>query len=187
MLNEKVQYTAENAIERLKESHAAEMQALRKVHALEVKHLQEEITTQRQRIEQLTSEIDDLKPKTDDPEELALQEKEASNYMHGFQDVTGTDILGNTPLHNAADGGNVRAMKWILRQNADVNAKNPKNEFTPLHYAAQGRHVAAIELLLDYNADRNAKTSIAIGGRTPLQVYQQKGNEKHVIDMLTPQ
>ena len=67
-------------------------------------------------------------------------------------------------IHDAADKGNIEAVKQHLDSGRDVNAKD-KYESTPLHIAATMSHKEIIKLLIAKGADMNAKND---EGRTPL-------------------
>ncbi len=76
-----------------------------------------------------------------------------------------------TPLHFAAEGGNVDVIRFLLDQGAAVNAKNISGE-TPLHYATGWCHVEAVKLLLERKADVHSKTD---EGDTPLHYLRFVG------------
>ena len=61
------------------------------------------------------------------------------------------DAFCNTPLHNAARNGDVRAARVLLDAGADVNAVSRENS-SPLHRALHGGHAAMVELLLERGA-----------------------------------
>ncbi len=68
-------------------------------------------------------------------------------------------------IHQAAETGNIEAVKQHLAAGTDVNAKNMR-KWTPLHWAAFSGHKEIAELLIAKGADVNAKT--ADGGKPPL-------------------
>ena len=78
-------------------------------------------------------------------------------------------------IHQAAESGNIEAVKQHLDAGADVNAKDDKFGFTPLHYATFSAlhlmrlndHKEIVELLIANGADVNAKRDGGAGG-TPL-------------------
>lgn len=61
-----------------------------------------------------------------------------------------------TPLHWAADFGKVEPMQFLLKNGADVNAKD-KFGITPLLAAVYEEHVDAVKALVAAGADKNAK------------------------------
>jgi hypothetical protein len=73
-------------------------------------------------------------------------------------------------IHDAADSGNIEAVKQHLAAGTDVNAKDAWRSgyidgWTPLHAAAGNGHKEVAELLIANGADVNAK---AWDGKTPL-------------------
>ena len=69
-------------------------------------------------------------------------------------------------LLDAANDGNIKAVKQHLAAGADVNAKS-KFGRTPLHHAAYFGHKEVAELLIAEGADVNAKDD---DGATPLDL-----------------
>jgi len=57
------------------------------------------------------------------------------------------DIMGNTPLHNAAVSGGEQVVDFLLKKGADPTIKNNNKEI-PLHKAAYSGTKKAVELLL---------------------------------------
>ena len=68
-------------------------------------------------------------------------------------------------IFNAADQGNIEAVKKHLADGVDVNKKD-KGGYTPLHWAAFGGHKETVELLIAKGAEVNAKDYEI--GATPL-------------------
>ena len=66
----------------------------------------------------------------------------------------------------AANKGNIEAVKQHLDAGTDVNAKDSAR-WTPLHYAAANGHKEVVELLIARGADVNAKD---VNGGTPLHI-----------------
>ena len=58
-----------------------------------------------------------------------------------------------TPLHTAAQSGDVDAVRRLLADGADPNAREAGDNTTPLHWAAAAKHVEAVRALLDAGAD----------------------------------
>jgi ankyrin repeat protein len=60
---------------------------------------------------------------------------------------------GWTALHSAAQNGDLNAVRSLLEQGADPNAREEGDNTTPLHWAAVARHVDVARALLDAGAD----------------------------------
>ncbi|CAG0912757.1 unnamed protein product [Notodromas monacha] len=80
-------------------------------------------------------------------------------------DVDARDQSGHTSLHHASLRGNLAAVKELLANGADVNAKTSALGATSLHRAAGSGHFAIVETLLKASAIPNAKDCT---GRTPM-------------------
>ncbi|OQA06241.1 MAG: Phosphocholine transferase AnkX [bacterium ADurb.Bin374] len=61
-----------------------------------------------------------------------------------------------TPLHFAAQSGNISIVRALLNAGADVNARNPQ-DITPLHLAAWDGNAEIVSLLLEHGADVNRR------------------------------
>lgn len=85
-----------------------------------------------------------------------------------------------TPLHNAAYRGDINAVKTLIEQGADVNAR--AGQVAPLHTAASEGHANVVALLIEKGADVNAKSR---WGYTPLMLAAMYGHAdvaKFLID-----
>jgi ankyrin repeat protein len=72
---------------------------------------------------------------------------------------------GNTPLHDAANGGQSHLVRMLLDAGADVNARCAAG-WTPLMRACNAGELAVVKTLLDEGADphlRNAEGYTAYG------------------------
>ncbi|KAL8837656.1 MAG: hypothetical protein Q9205_006706 [Flavoplaca limonia] len=69
-----------------------------------------------------------------------------------------------TALHAAAKGGHYRAVEFLVKHGANVNALMI-NRFTPLHLAASAHHAEVVRYLIENGADVNAQDA---QGQTPL-------------------
>ncbi|XP_039109956.1 IQ motif and ankyrin repeat domain-containing protein 1 [Hyaena hyaena] len=80
--------------------------------------------------------------------------------------VDSEDRSGNTPLSEAAAGGQPLAIRLLAEQGANPNSKGAYGR-TPLYRAAFGGHLEAVEVLLELGADPRV---YAEDGSTPEQV-----------------
>jgi ankyrin repeat protein len=78
---------------------------------------------------------------------------------------------GTTPLHDAANRGDVEAARRLIRSGADVKAAN-RYGVTPLSLACTNGNAAMVELLLKSGADAN---SALPGGETALMTASRTG------------
>ena len=85
------------------------------------------------------------------------------------------DILGRTPLHQAAAKGDLEIIECLIKYGADVNAKTISGE-TPLMKAIAFYQTEAGRLLLKFGADPEMKNNVT--GKSCLnQVYESKNDE----------
>ena len=92
--------------------------------------------------------------------------------------VNAKDTAGSAPLHHAAGFASLAAMKFLMENGADVNARNNRAS-TPLHWAI--RDQAKVRLLLDNGAAVDARQA---DGRTPLYLAASLGNGNAVLRLL---
>lgn len=86
------------------------------------------------------------------------------------------DLQGNTPLHYAAQEGDIRIMTALIRAGADLNVRNVAGA-TPLFLACQAGHRSAVIQLLEQGA------SSAISdrqGRKPIDIAKQQQHHEVV-------
>ncbi|MBI3236710.1 MAG: patatin-like phospholipase family protein, partial [Chlamydiales bacterium] len=57
------------------------------------------------------------------------------------------DFLGRTPLHLASYIGNLPAIRFLIRQGAEIERADKESERKPIHFAALGKQPEAIRLL----------------------------------------
>ncbi len=111
--------------------------------------------------------------------------------------VTARDNVGRTPLHIAAESGNVQAMTNLLSAGAEVNVqvrsdekRSPEWGNTPLHLAARDGRVEAVKLLLERGALVNARSDLgatalhrAIAYPQIVQMLLEKGADPNIADV----
>jgi uncharacterized protein len=84
----------------------------------------------------------------------------------GSVDVRSTNAMRNTPLHAAVAGRNLEAVRLLLENGADANARQ-QGGWTALHAAAQNGDLALTQLLLSHNADVQVR---AENNQSPLDI-----------------
>jgi hypothetical protein len=92
--------------------------------------------------------------------------------------LTAKDEAPNISIEEAAEKGNIEAVKKHLAAGTDVNVKI-EGGGTPLHLAALYRHKKIVELLIAEGADVDAKSK----GRTPLFFAATHGH-KEIVELL---
>ena len=86
-------------------------------------------------------------------------------------------------MYDAAEVGNIDAVKQHLAAGTDVNAKD-KDGWTPLHPASYEGHQEIVELLIGKGADVNAKVEFGpLQGMTPLDSANNSGRTE-ITDLL---
>ena len=78
-------------------------------------------------------------------------------------DIHNRDADGDTPLFQAAMGGNAEALQLLINAGGKVVDRN-NTQRTPLHYAAQRGQVEAAKLLVANGADVHAKADVVYVG-----------------------
>ena len=101
-----------------------------------------------------------------------------NNNMIGEEENKGInmpDILGRTPLHQAAAKGDLEVIECLIKFGADVNAKTISGE-TPLMKAIAFYQTDAAKLLLKFGADPEMKNEVT-GKNCLNQAYESKNND----------
>ncbi len=83
-------------------------------------------------------------------------------------------------IHEAANEGNIEAVKQHIAAGTNVNARHKSGGLTPLHYAVARGHKEVAELLITKGADVNAKSNT---GWTPLHGAAWTGH-KEIVELL---
>ena len=84
-------------------------------------------------------------------------------------------------IHEAANEGNIEAVKQHLAAGTNVNARHKSGGLTPLHFAVNRVHKEVAALLIDKGADVNAKDDDS--GVTPLHFAALEG-QKEMAELL---
>ena len=85
------------------------------------------------------------------------------------------------PLRNAAEYGNMNAVKYLIQYGADVNLVS-SDGVTPLLLASKGNHLDVVDILLKYTADVNIETNKK---ETPLTISCKTSNLQLVNLLLS--
>jgi ankyrin repeat protein len=85
------------------------------------------------------------------------------------------------PLREAAEKGNIEAVKQHIAAGVKVNAMDGFSRATPLYLAAHNGHKEIVELLITQGADVNVKNSFS--RETPLHNAAYDGH-KEIIELL---
>ncbi|KAI8521319.1 IQ motif and ankyrin repeat domain-containing protein 1 [Branchiostoma belcheri] len=107
--------------------------------------------------------VEELDNKNNVPNDMSGR---AIRAKHLLDVVECEDANNNTPLSEAAGGGQAETIKMLIERGADPNTVGQFGR-TPLYRSAFGGHLAAIEMLLQYGADPRL---FASDGATPEQV-----------------
>lgn len=86
--------------------------------------------------------------------------------------VTPRSDVASTPLHLAAGGGDIQRVQLLVRDGADVNARDAAGQ-TPLHYAASNGHGQTTQTLMGLGADPSAKDH---AGHAPRYYAERNGH-----------
>ena len=97
-------------------------------------------------------------------------------------DIKAKSKNGETPLHVAAETGQVDVVKLLLGIKACTMEKD-KRDWLPLHTAASQGHDAVVKILIEKGADKDAFTSDSLK-RTPLHIAAANGHYKTVLSLI---
>lgn len=125
-----------------------------------------------------------LKGNNNNRSALAMAASEGHMDVFRLLVENGADVLAmqgkRHPLHEAAEEGELLALRTILQIGSDINVTDEHGR-TPLSYAAEEGHLEVISTLLKAGAAAGARDS---GGRTPLIYAAAEGNEEVVMLLL---
>jgi len=96
--------------------------------------------------------------------------EKAKRLLDKGADVNARDILGKTPLHQAAISGHLGTVKFLIERGADISARDYW-WWTPLHYAVANGHLDVVRFLVERGADIDARN---INGESPLDLAREK-------------
>ena len=86
--------------------------------------------------------------------------------------IPGRDEMKSTPLHLAVENNRFEIAKELLKNGADINARN-KHGQTPLHLAAMSGNVEFAQQLLSLNARKDVRD---YWGQSPLMYATKRGH-----------
>ncbi|XP_055309228.1 ankyrin repeat domain-containing protein 65-like [Sitodiplosis mosellana] len=95
----------------------------------------------------------------------------------GMMGVNDKCETGRTDLHNAAEKGQLDAVKKLIKEGAKVDPIDAVKR-TPLHYAAMNGHIKVVELLIMKGAEVDPIDAVK---RTPLHHAAMNGNFGYLI------
>lgn len=121
---------------------------------------------------QEVKDLDDKNEVGKDSIGMALRNK------HEMAVVECEDPNENTPLSEAANGGSVETIRFLLDKGADPNSKGQFGR-TPLYRAAFAGHLEACQVLLQNGADPRIYAS---DSQTPQQIASQKAVQDLISD-----
>ena len=109
----------------------------------------------------------------------AVTANKGADPARGIKPVPPTTKAPDISIHDAAEKGNIEAVKQHLAAGADVNAKDVEG-ITALHYAAGDGHKEVVELLIAKGAEVNAKDKRS---STPLDAASTRSHSE-IADLL---
>ena len=105
---------------------------------------------------------------------MTFSQNDSLNNDEGNRGINIPDILGRTPLHQAAAKGDLQIIDCLIRFGADVNAMTISGE-TPLMKAIAFYQTDAGKLLLKFGADPEMKNNVT--GKTCLTQAIESRND----------
>jgi nuclear factor NF-kappa-B p105 subunit len=112
---------------------------------------------------------------------IAIFEKLLSvEYVKSFIDGENND--GNTPLNLAIENNNMKALKLLCLNGADINKRHKKSGFTPLRFAIEKQNIDVVSYILQ-QADVDPMIE-DFSGVNPLQAALKKDNSE-LLEVIT--
>ena len=102
--------------------------------------------------------------------------------LRGGADVNEAQGDGLTPLHVAAQEGNLDIVRLLIGAHANVEAKTRLGDYTPLHLASGAAHESVVRALLDAGAQPAATTTYT--GVTSLHLAAKAVHGESVVKLL---
>eukprot|EP00012_Vannella_robusta_P006723 CAMPEP_0206201394 /NCGR_PEP_ID=MMETSP0166-20121206/11513_1 /ASSEMBLY_ACC=CAM_ASM_000260 /TAXON_ID=95228 /ORGANISM="Vannella robusta, Strain DIVA3 518/3/11/1/6" /LENGTH=805 /DNA_ID=CAMNT_0053620043 /DNA_START=36 /DNA_END=2449 /DNA_ORIENTATION=- len=120
-----------------------------------------------------------------DTADQAQYEEVLRLYIDKRGDIDSQSKHGESALHQSCLRGNITAVKFLLKNKAQINILNKIGE-TPLHYAVRASQKEIIQLLLEYGADTSLKSEdgTAFDMASSLEIanlikqYSERSNKK---------
>ncbi|XP_063906696.1 nuclear factor NF-kappa-B p105 subunit isoform X2 [Zophobas morio] len=111
---------------------------------------------------------------------IAIFEKLFSSEDKTFVDMENNE--GNTALNIAIENGNLKALKLLCLNGADINKQHKKNGYTPLRFAIEKQNVDIVKYILQHK-DLQALVE-DFQDINPLQAAINKDNSE-LVDVIT--
>lgn len=106
--------------------------------------------------------------------------KKLAEFKSKGYDLNQCDNLNQTPLHWAAQEGQLNAVCLLLSYGVNINNQNINGD-TPLHLAVKGAHLEVIKVLIAAGANANIKNS---EGNSPLFYAEHLDHEPEIVFLL---
>ncbi len=91
------------------------------------------------------------------------------------------DVIGSTPLHNAASNGHVEIARLLLQNGVDVNVRD-RWDWTPLYCAAIHGGIDILHILVENGADLEAQHN---NGSRALHCAADRGHLPFIQELIS--